>query len=605
MDKYVIPERSEVKESDKWNLSSLFTSPEEWEKGLEELRSYLPDLDQFKGTLSENPARLKACLDLTIQKVDLLEERLGYYAMLRREEDVASSESIDRNNRLMALSSKLATAQSYILPEIQAIPRETMDAFLESEDLKDYRIYLNKLLKFRDHTLSEKEEALLAQQQEFAQTAQKAFSALTNADLDFGTVKTSQGEMPLTNSTYGVIMLDRDREVREKAYKQFYMEFEKHKNTLGELYHGSVQQDIFKTRIRSYSSARARALFPDNVPESVYDNLVQTIEEHLPLLHEYYALRKEILGVDKLRHYDVYVSLVDNKQKGYPYKEGVEIISKAVAPLGKEYQDTISEGLKGDWVDRYENKGKRSGAFSAGSYTGKPYILMNYKEDDIRHLFTLAHEGGHSMHTWYSVRSNPFQHYNYTIFEAEVASTFNEQLLADWLLKNKADSTELRAYLIGKQLEDIIGTIFRQTMFASFEQRSHQIIEEGKALTLDVMRKEYRILQEKFFGPEVELEEESDLEALRIPHFYRAFYVYKYATGLSAAIALSRRVLRGGETEQQDYLNFLKSGGSRYPLESLKLAGVDMAQPEPIISAMNYFRDLLKEFKTLTGKDSL
>lgn len=604
MEKYVIPERSEVKESDKWNLSTLFTSAEAWEKGLEELKSYLPEVDQFKGSLSNSAGQLKTCLDFTVQKIDMLEERLGYYAMLRQEENVASSESVDRNNRLMALSSKLAAAQSYIIPEIQSIPKETMDAFLQTEELKDYRIFLKKLLRFRDHTLSEKEEALLAQQQEFAHTAQKAFSALTNADLDFGTVKTSQGEMPLTNSTYGVIMLDRDRAVREKAYKQFYKEFDKHKNTLSELYHGSVQQDVFKTRIRNYSSSRARALFPDNVPEMVYDNLIQTIDNHLPLLHEYYSLRKKILGVDTLKHYDMYVSLIDSKQRGYPYEEGVDIISQAVAPLGEEYQKTLSQGLSGNWVDRYENKGKRSGAFSAGSYSGAPYILMNYKEDDIRHLFTLAHEGGHSMHSWYSVRNNPFQNYNYTIFEAEVASTFNEQLLAHWLLQYKAESRELRAYLIGKQLEDIIGTIFRQTMFAGFEQRSHKIIEDGGALTLDVMRKEYRILQEKFFGPEMQLEEESDLEALRIPHFYRAFYVYKYATGLSAAIALSRRVLQGGKQEQQDYLNFLKSGGSRYPLESLKLAGVDMASPEPIISAMNHFKDLLNEFKTLGMKES-
>jgi len=604
MEKYVIPERSDVKESDKWNLSSLFTSAEAWEEGLKELKSYLPGIEKFKGTLSQSAGQLKACLDFTVQKIDLLEERLGYYAMLRREENVASSESIDRNNRLMAVSSKLAAAQSFLVPEIQSIPKETMDAFLKTEELKDYKIFLNKLLKFRDHTLSEKEEALLAQQQEFAQTASKAFSALTNADLDFGTIKTSQGEMPLTNSTYGLVMLDRDRKVREKAYKQFYKEFDKHKNTLGELYHGSVQQDIFKTRIRSYSSARAKALFPDNVPESVYDNLVQTIEDHLPLLHEYYRLRKEILGVDNLKHYDMYVSLIDSKQQGFPYEEGVDIIAQAVAPLGEEYQKTLKEGLLRDWVDRYENKGKRSGAFSAGSYLGKPYILMNYKEDDIRHLFTLAHEGGHSMHSWYSIRNNPFQHYNYTIFEAEVASTFNEQLLAHWLLNNKAQSKELRAYLIGKQLEDMIGTIFRQTMFASYEQRSHKVIEDGGALTLDVMRKEYRNLLEQFFGPEVELEEESDLEALRIPHFYRAFYVYKYATGLSAAIALSRRVLQGGEKEQQDYLNFLKSGGSRYPLESLKLAGVDMSSPEPIISAMNHFKNLLEEFKTLSTKES-
>jgi len=396
-----------------------------------------------------------------------------------------------------------------------------------------------------------------------------------------------------------VVLLDKDQKVREKGFKQFYEQFDKHKNTLAELYHGSVQKDIFSTRIRGYESSRAKALFPDDVPESVYDNLIQTVHDHLPLLHEYYELRKELLGVEKLKHYDVYVSLVEGDQKGYPYEEGVEIIAEALAPLGDDYVSTLKEGLLGSWVDRYENKGKRSGAFSAGSYQGEPYILMNYKEDDIRHLFTLAHEGGHSMHSWYSVRNNPFQHYNYTIFEAEVASTFNEQLLATWMLENKADSKELKAYLIGKQLDDIIGTIFRQTMFAEFEYKAHRVIEEGKALTLEVIRKLYRSLLEKYFGPSMELEEESDLEGLRIPHFYRAYYVYKYATGLSAAIALSQRVLKGGDREREEYLSFLKSGGSRYPLESLKVAGVDMSQPEPIVSAMKHFRELLDQFKGL------
>jgi oligoendopeptidase F len=596
-----IPLRSEVEEKDKWDLSDLFSGTEAWEKGLKELEGFIPQVGTFKGSLADSAQSLRDCLDLTIQKAERLEERLGYYAMLRKEEDVASSEATDRYNRLVAVSTRLAAESSYILPEIQAVPEDVMEGFLTEECLKEYNIYLRKLLKFRNHTLSEKEEALLAKQAEFAQTAQKAFSALTNADLDFGTIKTSDGEIPLTNSTYSVVLLDKDRSVREKGYKQFYKAFDQHKNTLSELYHGSVQKDIFNSRVRNYSSARQKALFPDDVPEEVYDNLIKTIHDHLPLLHEYYELRRSLLGVEKLRHYDVYVSLVQGNQKGYPYEESVDIISAALAPLGEEYVSTLKQGLLGRWVDRYENKGKRSGAFSAGSYTGEPYILMNYKEDDIGHLFTLAHEGGHSMHSWYSVRNNPFQHYGYTIFEAEVASTFNEELVAHWLLENKGDSTEFRAYLLGKQLDDIIGTIFRQTMFAEFELNAHRIIEEGKALTLEALRRVYRKLQAQYFGSAMELEEESDLECLRIPHFYRAFYVYKYATGLSAAIALSRRVLKGGEQERQDYLNFLKSGGSRYPLESLKVAGVDMSQPGPIVSAMEHFRELLGEFRNLMG----
>lgn len=593
--------RSEIPDSDKWDLSALFTDEKAWEKAYKDLEAKIPLISRYKGTLGDSPRALKACLDFTIGELDLLEERMGYYAMLRKEEDVALDASVDRNNRYIALATRISAAGSYIHPEIQAIPAETMKEFLESEELKDYRIFLKKLLKFQEHTLSEKEETLLAQQAEFASTAQKTFSALTNADMEFGTIKTSNGEIPLTQSTYSMVLLDKDRSVREKGFKQFYSVFETHKNTLAELYQGSVQRDIFSTRVRGYSSSRARALFPDDVPETVYDNLVSTIRDNLPLLHRYYGLRKKKLGLKELKHYDVYVSLIDSDQKGYPYDEGVDILTQAFQPLGQDYVDTIKEGLLGSWVDRYENKGKRSGAFSAGSYTGEPYILMNYNKEDLRHLFTLAHEGGHSMHSWYSVRNNPFQNYNYTIFEAEVASTFNEQLLAHWLLKNRAESPEMRAYLIGKQLDDTVATIFRQTMFAQFEHQAHRIIEEGGALTLDKIRSTYRGMLTDFFGPEMQLDEVSDLEGLRIPHFYRAYYVYKYATGLSAAIALSRRVLEGGEQERQDYLSFLKSGGSRYPLESLKLAGVDMSQPAPIQSAMDHFKGLLDEFTQLIG----
>ncbi|MDC7218455.1 MAG: oligoendopeptidase F [Spirochaetales bacterium] len=594
-----IPKREDIQEKDKWNLSSLYPTPEAWEEDLKKLEEQIPPIEKFKGTLADSAEQLKNCLDFLIQKVDMIEERLGYYAMLRRDENQGNSDSQGRFSRFMATATKLAAAASWVSPEIQAVPDETMQSFLADPLLAEYKIYLNKLLRFKEYTLSEKEEALLAQQAEFAMAPQKAFSALTNVDMKFGEVETSNGTVPLTNTTYGMVMTDPDRSVREKAYKQFYAVFEGHAHTLSELYNGSVQKDIFNARIRGYESARGKALYPDNVPGDVYDNLVKTIHDALPALHSYYELKREKLGVDSLRHYDVYTSLVKDVKTNIPYEEAVKLIGKALAPLGEEYTSTITEGLGGDWVDRYENEGKRSGAYSAGSYPGKPYILMNYKENDIRHLFTLAHEGGHSMHSWYSVKSNPFQHYNYTIFEAEVASTFNEQLLADWMLKNRADSPEMKAYLIGKQIDDTVATIFRQTMFAEYEDITHKMVEAGQPLTLDSLRSEYRKLLEAYFGPAMTLEGESDLEGLRIPHFYSSFYVYKYATGLSAAIALSRRVLEGGDREREDYLSFLKSGGSRFPIESLKVAGVDMSRPEPIKSAMEHFSTLVDEFRTL------
>jgi oligoendopeptidase F len=391
-----------------------------------------------------------------------------------------------------------------------------------------------------------------------------------------------------------------DRELRKKAYEIFYHHFDAHKNTIGSLYAGQVKLDVINARIRGFPSARKAALFADDVDESVYDNLIDTIGKNLAPLHRYYGLRRRALKLNDLRHYDVYAPLVSTVKKITPWNEAVEIVSKALAPLGDDYVNTLRAGLLGRWADRYENKGKRSGAFSAGSFTGDPYILMNYKDDSIRDVFTLAHEGGHSMHSWYSSRNNPFMQYNYTIFEAEVASTFNEELLFRWY-RDGADSKELKLYMVNKRVDEILATLYRQTMFAEFEKRSHQLEEEGAPLTVDVLREEYRKLLEKYFGSEMVLEKESDLEGLRIPHFYRSFYVYKYSTGISASLALAERVLGGGEKERQDYFAFLKSGGSRFPIQSLKAAGVDMSSPEPVEAACRAFARLVDELETLLG----
>ena len=357
---------------------------------------------------------------------------------------------------------------------------------------------------------------------------------------------------------------------------------------------------MIRARIRRYPSARAAALFPDNVNEAVYDNLIDTVSRNLGTLHRYYSLRKRALGLKELRHYDVYVPLVPKATVKTTWYDAVDMVSQALAPLGEEYVNTLRGGLLGRWADRYENKGKRSGAFSAGSYTGDPYILMNYNENTLRDVFTLAHEGGHSMHSWYSAASNPFTHYNYTIFEAEVASTFNEELLYRYLKKSTGPG-ELKTYLVTKRVDDILATLYRQTMFAEFEKRGHELEEAGEPLTEKLIRAEYRKLLEKYFGPEMVLEEESDLEALRIPHFYRAFYVYKYATGISASLALTERVLSGGEKEREDYFAFLKSGGSRFPIDSLKAAGVDMSSPAPVEAACSLFARLVDDLEELLG----
>ncbi|MBI9106622.1 MAG: oligoendopeptidase F [Spirochaetales bacterium] len=592
-----IPQRKEVRPEDKWDLSKLYTSDKEWEAALAVFEEKTGKITGFKGSLGDSAESLKSCLDFMCS-LEILEEQLGSYAHLKLNEDEGDGSNQERFSRYMSAATKASAAASYQTPEIQAIDSSRMDKFLATAELEEYRIMLGKILRFKPHILSEAEEKLLALQAEANQTASKTFSALTNVDMDFGTIATPDGDVPLTQSTFASFLINPDRNLREKAFFQFYKEFESHKNTIASLYAGSVHLDIYKSQTRNWPSSRAGALFPDKVDEKVYDNLLDTVGKNLPVLHDYYELRRKALKVDRLAHYDVYAPLVSSIRVKHSYDEAVNVISKALSPLGEEYCATLKEGLSGGWVDKYENKGKRSGAFSAGSYTADPYILMNYKEDVLRDVFTLAHEGGHSMHSWYSARNNPFQHYSYTIFEAEVASTFNEQLLAKYLYDN-AESDSMRAYLIGKQVDDIIATIFRQTMFAEFEHLAHKSAEEGRPLTVESIRKLYRGLLEKYFGSEVELFPESDLEGLRIPHFYRAFYVYKYSTGLAAAIALSEKVLNGTEKDRDEYLNFLKSGGSKYPLESLAEAGVDMSSPAPVEAAMIRFGELIKELERL------
>jgi len=596
-----IPERKETAIEDSWDLSALFPDEASWEKGLAELEEGISRVSNYKGKLGESAETLAEALDYSIMELGLLEERLGYYVMLRQSEDVGNGDVQALYGRYMSIATKLAAAGSWMEPEIQSIDDALMEDFLKNDLLSPYRIHLSKLLRFKPHILSEKEESLLAKQMESVQVPSKAFGALTDADMDFGKVKTPEGEVTLTQSSYSSLLLNKDRSIREDAYRKFYAGFEGHKNTLATLYSGSVLRDKYIAEVRNYPSARAKALFPDQVPEEVYDNLVSSVRRNLPALHDYYRLRAQRLGVTgNLRPWDVYASLVDVADVHHSWDEAVETVCDALKPLGEEYVTTIRSGLSGRWADKYENKGKRSGAFSAGSFTGEPYILMNFKEDVLRDVFTLAHEGGHSMHSWYSSRNNPFPHYSYTIFEAEVASTFNEQLLADKLIRESSDKT-VKAYLVGKQIDDVIATIYRQTMFAEFERDSHAMAEAGEPLTLDSLRQVYRKLLTDYFGEAMNLEEVSDMEGLRIPHFYRAFYVYKYATGLSAAMALSKRVLEGGKEEQMDYLNFLKSGGSKYPIESLRLAGVDMSRPEPVDSALERFASLVGEFRELTG----
>ena len=594
---HTIPARSAVNAADAWNLSGLYPSAEAWEAGLSALSGLQPGVEALKARLANSSGDFLAVLS-AYADYSRLDERLAYYADLRQTEDEGNSESRGRYARYVGVASAGQAAWAWLTPAIQALPQAFLEACVADEAIADYAVFLKKLLRFKPHILSEKEEKILALQAETNHIAQETFGILTNVDLDFGKVRTPEGLMPLSQSTYSSFMHHRDREVRRKAYMKFYGEFEAHKTTLASLYAGSVKLDKYQAQVRGYGSAREMALFPDDVPAAVYDNLVGTINDNLPVLHEYYDLRAKALGLGELRHYDVYVPLVAQKESRHSYEEAVDIVSASLAPLGADYVATLRAGLLGGWVDRYENKGKRSGAFSAGSYAGDPYILLNYKDDVVKDIFTMAHEGGHSMHSWHSVRSNPFMCYSYTIFEAEVASTFNEQLVFKYLYDH-ASSDEERISLLANRVDDTLATLFRQTMFAEFEAVTHAMAEAGEALTVDSLRAAYRKLLEKYFGPRMRLESVSDLEGLRIPHFYNAFYVYKYSTGISASIALSERVLHGGAAERDAYFAFLKSGGSRFPIEALKVAGVDMSSPEPVRKACARFADDVRTLRKL------
>lgn len=596
-----IPSRSEVATGDTWDLSSLYRDDAAWEEDFTRFQELIPGAVNYKGTLGTSADALLAALDW-FSNISLLCERLGNYAFLQYSADSSDTVYQRRLGMISQAQTEFAAQMSYFDPELQAIDDDTLRLWLKDDRFADYRVMLDKLVRFKPHVLTENEERIMALQSEVGSVPHDTFHDLTNVDMDFGTITTGDGDLPLTQTTYSAFMMQPDRTLREKAYKQFYQVFDAHKHTLARLYEGSVKKDIFRSKVRNYPSAREAALFPDNVPVSVYDNLIKAVHDAFPTLHRYYSLRKKLLGVDKLAHYDVYVPLVKGIETHTTYEEAVEIVCKSLAPLGDEYVRTIREGLTAQrWVDRYENKGKRSGAFSCGAFTGHPYILLNYKEDVLRDVFTLAHEGGHSMHSWYSVHNNPYPQYDYTIFEAEVASTFNEQLVAKYLLDNAKDD-EMRAYIIGKQMDDIVATLFRQTMFAEFEMLVHAQVEAGEPITVEGLRKTYRSLLEAYFGPDMELGEESDLEGLRIPHFYSAFYVYKYATGLSASIALSEKVLNGTEEDRDRYLGFLKSGGSTYPIDSLRKAGVDMSTPEPVHQAAVLFGRLLDQFEELISK---
>lgn len=594
------PLRSEVRPEDTWDLTPLFADDAAWETEFQSLLADYPRVAEFRGRVGASASTLRDALEFE-KSVDLRIETLNQFVALRTTEDSSNADALAREARFQAALVQIGEAFSFLSPEVQALDDATFAAYLADPALADWTIPLQKLRRLKPHTLSPAEERLLALGSAAIGGHQETFSQLTNVDMKFGVIRDAEGrEIELTQSSFSSLLVRRDPAVRREAFEKFYVEFSDHKFTLASALASSVRSDVFYARARNYPSAIESALFRDDVPATVYDNLIASVRKNLPALHRYYALRQRVLGLKEIHHYDTYVPLVAGVETHIEWDGAVDRVLAAVKPLGEDYRAVLGHGLReGRWCDRYENKGKRSGAFSYGTYTSPPYIMMNYKADVFSDVFTLAHEAGHSMHTWYSKHAQSYQNHHYPIFLAEVASTFNEMLLTHHLLES-TDDPKMRAYLISRQIDDFRGTIYRQTMFAEFEKAIHATEEAGEALTLDSMTTIYRGLLEAYFGPDFALDDALSLECLRIPHFYSAFYVYKYATGLSAAVALSRQVLETGDASR--YLGFLRSGGTQFPIDTLAAAGVDMRTPEPVNAALALFADRVDELEGLLAE---
>lgn len=593
-----LPTRKDVPVEYTWRLEDIFATDEQWEKEFQQIQALLPKFSEYKGRLGESAQMLYEAL----QYRDHVFMRLGKlyaYAHMRHDEDTANSLYQGLETRAEGLYAEAGQATAFIVPEILAMDEDVLHTFLQQyEPLRLYAHELDEMNRQRPHVLSEKEEALLAQAAEVMNASSNTFGALNNADLRFPTITDENGEeVEVTHGRYIRFLESEDRRVRRDAFKAVYDTYRKYENTFASTLSGAVKRNNFFARVRNYRSAREAALSKNQIPETVYDNLIETIHRYLPLLHRYVQLRKRVLGLDELHMYDLYTPLVKQVDMKVTYEEAKDILLKGLTPLGDEYISIVKEGFDNRWVDVQETRGKRSGAYSSGSYGTNPYILMNW-QDNVNNLFTLAHEFGHSVHSYYTRKYQPYPYGNYSIFVAEVASTCNEALLNDYLLKT-IDDEKKKLYLLNHYLETFRGTVFRQTMFAEFEHMIHQMAQNGEALTAKVLTEKYYELNKMYFGDGVVIDEEIGLEWARIPHFYYNYYVYQYATGFSAATALSKQILEEGAPAVERYIEFLKAGSSDYPIEVLKKAGVDMTSPEPIGQACQVFEQKLQELEQL------
>jgi len=590
--------REEIDTQYKWKLEDIYSREQVWEEDFKQVKVLAEEIDKYKGSLAESSKNLLTILEL-LDEVQRKAEKVYVYAKMRRDEDNTSSYYQTLYDRAEGLTVQLGSVTSYVIPEIISIPNEKLTVFInENQGLNLYQHFFDELMRQKEHILSPQEERLLAMAADLSMAPRNVFSMLNNADIKFPVIFDEDGkEIELTKGRYGRLMESSDRRVRKDAFEGLYGTYNKLINTLASTLGSSVKKDIFYARSRKYSSALEASLDQDNVPVEVYDRLIETVHNNLDCMYRYMKIRKKMLGLDELHMYDIYTPLVKEFRMNIPYERARDLVINGLKPLGEDYISKLKEGMDAGWIDVYENEGKTSGAYSWGCYDTHPYVLMNYdnKLDDV---FTLAHEMGHSMHTYYSNKSQPYIYSQYSIFVAEVASTVNESLLIDYLIKNCSDKQE-KAYLINHYLEQFRGTVYRQTMFAEFERIIHEKVEQGEALTPDVLSSIYRELNRLYYGPDVITDSEIDIEWARIPHFYSAFYVYKYATGFSAATAIKQKILNEGEKAVHNYLEFLKSGGSDYPLNVLKKAGVDLTSPQPVEEALKYFGQLVEELESM------
>ncbi len=591
--------RTEQKKENCWAMEDLYASDELWREDFEALQRKLPELSTYAGRLGEGAEVLLAYLRYD-EQYSLTGERLYVYANQRLHEDTSNGTYQDLSDQATSLMVKMDQATAFFAPELLQMEWSQIEKWLEeNKELSKYRRYLYEYFRKKDHILSDAIEEVLAGVGELTETSSDVFSMFNNADIHFQSIQDASGkELEVTHGTFIKLLENPDREVRRQAFESVYSEYHKYKNTLAATYRGNIKQYVFMAKTRNYQSSLEYGLSGSHIPTEVYHQLVDTVNEYLPLLQRYVQIRTQCLGVDELHMYDLYASMVPGVDMKISFAKAKEIVLKGLAPLGEDYLDVLREGFANRWIDVYENEGKRSGAYSWGAYGTHPYVLLNY-QDNLNNVFTLAHEMGHALHSYFSDEAQPYIDAGYRIFVAEVASTCNESLLIHYLLENSKDKKE-KAYLINYFLEQFKGTLFRQTMFAEFEKITHSMVEKGESLTPDRLCEIYYELNRKYFGDKMCIDTEIEMEWARIPHFYTPFYVYQYATGFSAAIAISRKILSGDTVVLEGYKKFLHSGGSMDPIDLLRLAGVDMTKKEPITEAMELFRELLDEMESLS-----